>query len=222
MSDRKNKVNDAAPPGFDNTSSVTPENRVGDVRTRMQAIRVNEFHHFFWLAAAPTVPINKNCSPAAGRREREGKEGISFTLDKRHMDQSLAQIQTYLEKRNKISKQAYAQCPSHSLNEVETWAARASLVINEDDGMNKQKKGDWFRILAQTEKERKVMESTQPENERLAQRVKVLKKEEEYRLAKEKFGHLVTKQLAKKESTDPINETKLPGIETAGILKLSK
>ncbi|KAI4264288.1 MAG: hypothetical protein L6R42_000594 [Xanthoria sp. 1 TBL-2021] len=209
MSDHKNQMNNAALPGFDNASSVTTKKRGKDTRSRMQVIRVNDFHHFYWLAAASTVQTDK---------EREGKEGISFTLDKRRLEQSLAQMQTYLQKRSKISRRAYAQCPSHGLNEVEDWAGRLGPVKNEDDGMSRRKKDDWYPKLAQEIKASKDrlakqmegrldQEQDQTEHEHIKQRFEVIERAEGYESAKEKLRRLFSEQLAKKREEKPGRRT---------------
>lgn len=234
-SDRKHRTTDTDLAGYNDAKSATPKKSVRDTRPDMQTIRVNDFHHFYWLAATPRVLADNDRSPAPGRGERERKEDISFTLDNRILEQSIAQMQTYLQKKKQMNQRAYAQCPSHSLGEVETWVTEiniSSRMKNGDDGIKKREKDDWLRKLAEFEKERVVkekaeqledieeesrlakqrkktphQEQTQSKNELLTQRVEVLKKEEEYRIAQENLGRLVTEQLARRERERPVRRT---------------
>ncbi|KAL8899238.1 MAG: hypothetical protein Q9207_006301 [Kuettlingeria erythrocarpa] len=221
-SDRKYRMTDTDLAGHNDSKSAPPKKSVTDTRPDLQTIRVNEFHHFYWLAATPTALAGNDRSPAPGRGERERKEDISFTLDNRILEQSIAQMQTHLQKKKQMSQRAYARCPSHSLSEVETWVAE----------YKKRGEGDWFRKLAELENERLVNEKTKrlekieeeyrlakqrektmhqeqtvSKNERLTQGVEVLKKEEEYRMAQETLGRLVTEQLARRERERPVRRT---------------
>ncbi len=217
--------------GHNGAKSAKPKTSVRGTRPDLQKIRVNDFHHFYWLAATPKVLPGNDRSPAPGRGERERKEDICFTLDNRILGQSTAQMQNHLQKKKQISQRAYAQCPSHSLGEVETWVAELS-VKNGDDGIKKREKDDWLRTVTEIEKERvlrekaKVLEKieeeyrlaeqskktlheeqTQPKDELLTQRVEVLKREEEYRVARENLARLVTEQLVRRKSEGPVRRT---------------
>ncbi|KAL8928161.1 MAG: hypothetical protein Q9208_001871 [Pyrenodesmia sp. 3 TL-2023] len=233
-SDRRNQMATVGLAGFDDAKSGTPQKSVKDTRPDVQLVRVNDFHHFYWLAAAPTVPTSLDRSPRLAsrerERERERKESISFNLDKRHLRQSVAQMQTYLQKRKKISRQAYAQCPSRSLREVDHWAAR----IHEDGVVNERKEDDLFRSQAQAQadedrlvaqkihqlrrieeehrlakqrEERPIGEQMHSDDEQLSQRTEILQKEEECRLAAEGLGRLGSEQLVQKPEKETERRT---------------
>lgn len=220
--DRIDQITDADLAGFDDAKSGTPKKGVKDTRNDVHSIRVNDFHHFYWLAAAPTVSTSQDRSPLAGRREQ--KESISFNLDKRRLRQSVAQMQTYLQKRNKISRQAYAQCPSHSLRMVDhCWAARINEdgVIHErekDRRLRKQAQADKDRLVAQKidqlqrieaeqrlakqREERQIKEQMHSDDEQLSQRTEVLQKEEGSRLAAGNSGRLGSEELIQKREEE--------------------
>ncbi|KAL8749114.1 MAG: hypothetical protein Q9184_006932, partial [Pyrenodesmia sp. 2 TL-2023] len=231
-SDRKNQMTTADLAGFDDAKSGTSKKSVKDSRADVQLVRVNDFHHFYWLAAAPTVPTSQDRSPLAGReeqeqereREREQKDSISFNLDKRYLRQSVAQMQTYLRKRNKVSRQAYAQCPSYSLRTVDYWVAKNYGVKNEDDVIKSERKRDnWLRRqarkqaradkdrlirqktgqlqrieaehrLAKQREERLIENEMRSEDEQSSHRIEVLEKEEERRPAAEDLGRPVSEE----------------------------
>lgn len=104
-------------------------------------------------------------------------------------------MQTYLKKKNETSKRGYAQCPSSSLDEVEAWAANFSWDKSENLQGLKQafhhfKKVEQEYRRAKRVEEQQAKEKAQPENETLMRKMKVLEKEEEYRLAKQKLDDL--------------------------------
>lgn len=88
-------------------------------RKDITEIHVNKFHLFYWLNAVPTSSFSRKRSLADEEEKQERKEGISIMLDNQRMEQSLSQMQAYIEKKNGTGRRAYAQCPSRSLDEVE-------------------------------------------------------------------------------------------------------
>ncbi|KAL8863957.1 MAG: hypothetical protein Q9198_010203 [Flavoplaca austrocitrina] len=175
-SDRENQMTDTDLADFDDAKSGMPKKGVKDTRTDVQSTHVNDFHHFYWLAAAPTVPTSQDRSPIASREEGEQNESIYFKLNQQYLEQYIAQMQTYLQKRKKTSWQAYSRCPSHSLDEVDRWAAEIDRVKNEDDVMKKREKDHWLRKQAQADKDQVV--------EQKVEELKVI--EAERRLAKQR------------------------------------
>lgn len=214
-SDGKTQKTDAALRGSDKGATRKHKNRVEDPRKDVRVIRVRDFHLFYWLAATPTTITNKDRSPAAGGEEQDRREVISFNLDNRALRQCIAQMQTYLKKKNKISHRAYVQCPSKRLDELDAWAATLSQgkrgilqkVRQEIQNLNKVECDDRG---AKRKEDRRAEESAQPWEERLMRKIEVLEREEERRFAKQKLDELGVREFSNKE-----NEANLePGIES--------
>ena len=208
-SDGKNQKTDDALPGFENGASEKPKNRVKDPRKDVRVVRVDGFHLFYWLAATPTATTNKDRSAPTSGEERDRREGISFTLDNRNLRQCIAQIQTYLKKKNKTSQHAYAQCPSKSLEEVEAFAAN----FNSGKSENLQELEQAIHHLKKVEQEyqraKRMEETAQPDSERMMRKIKVLELEEECRLAKQKLDDLGVTHYTDKQREENLE----PGIE---------
>ena len=213
-SDGRNQKTEAALPSLDNGAMRRPRNRVEDPSKDVRVVRVDDFHLFYWLAATPTKTTQKNCSPAASGEERDRREGISFTLDDQSLRQCIAQMQTYLKRKNKTSQRAYARCPSRSLDEAEAWAANFNWGKREnvqelEQAIHHCKKVEKEYRHAKRMEERQAEETAQPEKERMMRKIEVLRKEQEYRLAKRRLDDLGVRLYADKEREEIVK----PGVE---------
>ncbi|KAL8886361.1 MAG: hypothetical protein Q9192_006499, partial [Flavoplaca navasiana] len=104
----------------------------------VQVVGIDEFHLFYWLAAVPIIHTDK-ISPAIDGREWKQKAAVYLFLNHRRLLQNTNQVQAYLKRKNRIGRRAFAQCPCHSLDDVEALAAESNSESDESERMTRRR-----------------------------------------------------------------------------------
>ncbi|KAL8981623.1 MAG: hypothetical protein Q9205_003647 [Flavoplaca limonia] len=125
--DREYRIADSELPNPEDKMERPRESAKND-NADVQFVGIDEFH-LFYLAAVPTLHADKN-SPTVDGRERKQKAAIYLFLNHRRLLLNTNQVQAYMKRKNKIGQRAFAQCPCHSLDDVEALAAESHSETN--------------------------------------------------------------------------------------------
>ncbi|KAL8887704.1 MAG: hypothetical protein Q9215_004776 [Flavoplaca cf. flavocitrina] len=128
--DREYRIADSELPNPEDKMERPRESAKND-NADVQFVGIDEFH-LFYLAAVPTLHADKN-SPTVDGRERKQKAAIYLFLNHRRLLLNTNQVQAYMKRKNKIGQRAFAQCPCHSLDDVEALAAESHSETNGSD-----------------------------------------------------------------------------------------